>query len=177
MSQDTMLSISGLSINTIIVDSIVQSVFSCLKMCNRSVRVTGISKIPIQLQSAPVTGMIGANGKCTGFISVTMPTHVAKETVSGLTMEECKEINAQVIDGIGEITNIIAGGIKSRLYDTSWSINSITVPSVILGNNYHISYSKGIEYYGITFELDDPNTISIHDRVFVVDTALIISSS
>ena len=146
-------------------------------MCDLKMRVVGITKIPIQLPDAPVTGLIGLSGKCTGFISITMPERVATLAVSGLSMEEYKTINAQVIDGVGEITNIIAGGLKTKLYNTPWMVNNITVPSVILGDHYNISYSKGIEYCGVTFEVDDPDTLSIHSRVFTVNASLIQAAS
>jgi chemotaxis protein CheX len=146
-------------------------------MCDLKMRVVGVTKIPIHLPDAPVTGMIGLSGKCTGFISLTMPNRVATLAVSGLSMEEYTTVNAQVVDGVGEITNIIAGGLKTKLYNTPWMINNITVPSVILGTNYNISFTKGIEYCGITFEIDDPDTMSIQDRVFMVSTSLIQATS
>jgi chemotaxis protein CheX len=177
MSQDSIAEIHGLTVNTLITNSIMTSVESCLQMCDLKMRVVGITKIPIHLPDAPVTGMIGLSGKCTGFISLTMPNRVATLAVSGLSMEEYTTINAQVVDGVGEITNIIAGGLKTKLYNTPWMINNITIPSVILGTNYNISYTKGIEYYGITFEIDDPDTISIQDRVFMVSTSLIQATS
>jgi chemotaxis protein CheX len=124
-----------------------------------------------------VTGLIGLGAKVTGFISISMPERVATLAVSGLLMEEHKAVNAQVVDGIGEITNVIAGGLKTRLSTTPWMIGNITVPSVILGDHYNISYSKGIEYNGVTFEVDDPDTLSIHDRVFSVSASLIQTSS
>jgi chemotaxis protein CheX len=177
MSQDSVSEIKGLTVNSLITNSIITSVENCLQMCDLKMRVVGITRIPIQLPDAPVTGMIGLSGKCTGFISITMPNRVATLAVSGLSMEEYTAVNAQVIDGVGEITNIIAGGMKTRLYNTPWMINNITVPSVILGSNYHISYSKGIEYCGITFEVDDPDTLVIQDRVFMVNTSLIQATS
>ncbi|MDR1140459.1 MAG: chemotaxis protein CheX [Planctomycetaceae bacterium] len=177
MSQDSVSEIHSLTVNTLITNSIIQSVESCLQMCDLKMRVVGITKIPIHLPDAPVTGMIGLSGKCTGFISLTMPNRVATLAVSGLSMEEYTTVNAQVVDGVGEITNIIAGGLKTKLYNTPWMINNITIPSVILGSNYNISYTKGIEYCGITFEIDDPETISIQDRVFMVNTSLIQATS
>ena len=169
--------IKGLSLNALIVNSMIASVESCLQMCELKIRVVGVTKIPVQLPKAPITGLIGLSGKCTGFISISMPEHVATLAVSRLSMEEYKTINAQVVDGIGEITNIVAGGLKTKLFNTAWSVNHITIPSVILGDNYNISYSKGIEYCGVTFEVDDPDTITIHDRVFMVNTSLIKTSS
>ncbi|MDR2438609.1 MAG: chemotaxis protein CheX [Planctomycetaceae bacterium] len=177
MSQDSVSEIRGLTINTLITNSIIMSVESCLQMCDLKTRVVGITKIPIHLPDAPVTGMIGLSGKCTGFLSLTMPNRVATLAVSGLSMEEYTTVNAQVVDGVGEITNIIAGGLKTKLYNTPWMINNITVPSVILGSNYNISYTKGIEYCGITFEIDDPETMSIQNRVFMVNTSLIQATS
>ena len=177
MSQETAAEIKGLSVNTLITNSIIVSVESCLQMCDLKIRVVGITKIPIQLPQAPVTGMIGLSGKCTGFLSMTMPERVATQAVSGLSMEEYTAVNGQVLDGVGEMTNIIAGGLKSRLCNTAWSISNITIPSVILGSNYHISYTKGIEYCGITFEIDDPDSLNIQDRVFMVNTSLIQATS
>jgi chemotaxis protein CheX len=174
---ETSTEIKGLSLNPLITNSIIQSVESCFQMCDLKMRVVGVTRIPIQLPNTPVTGMIGLSGKCTGFISLTMPERVATLAVSGLSMEEYKTINAQVIDGVGEITNIIAGGLKTKLYNTPWMINNITVPSVILGTNYNISYSKGIEYSGISFEVDDPDSLMIQDRVFMVNTSLIQATS
>lgn len=178
MSHETVSSeIKGLTINPLITNAIIQSVENCLQMCDLKVRVVGITKIPIQLPDAPVTGMIGLSGKCTGFLSVTMPERVATLAVSGLSMEEYTTVNAQVIDGVGEMTNIIAGGLKTKLYNTPWTISNITIPSVILGSNYHLSFSKGIEYCGITFEVDDPDTMIIRNRVFMVNTSLIQTTS
>jgi chemotaxis protein CheX len=172
MSDTVVAEVKGLSLNSLVVNSLIASVENCMQMCDLKVRVSGVTKIPIQLPDAPVTALIGMSGKCTGFISVSMPERVATLSVSGLLMEEHKVIDAQVIDGVGEITNIIAGGLKTKLFNTPWMVNNITVPSVILGDHYNISYSKGIEYCGVSFEVDDPDTLTIHGRVFMVNTSL-----
>ena len=172
MSDTAVSEIQGLSLNSLVVNALITSVEACLQMCDMKVRVVGITKIPVQLPDAPVTGLIGLSGKCTGFISVTMPERVATLAVSGLLLEEHKVIDAQVVDGIGEITNVIAGGLKTKLYNTPWTVNNITVPSVILGSHYNISYARGIEYCSVTFEVDDPDTLTIQGRVFMVNTSL-----
>jgi len=174
---DTGTEIKGLSLNSLIVNSIITSVEGCLQMCDIKARVAGVTKIPIQLPQAKVTGLIGLSGKCTGFITLAMPERVSLLAVSGLLMEEHKAINGQVIDGVGEMTNVVAGGLKTRLANTPWVISSITIPSVILGSQYNISYSKGIEYCSVTFEVDDPDTLSIHERVFMVNASLIQATS
>ena len=177
MSDSTIAEIKGFSLNSLIVNSLIGSVESCLQMCDLKIRVVGVTKIPVQLPDAPVTGLIGLSGKCTGFISLSMPNRVATLAVSGLLMEEHKVVDAQVIDGVGEMTNVIAGGLKTKLSPTPWMIGNITIPSVIIGSSYNISYAKGIEYCGITFEVDDPDSISIQDKVFSVTTSLIQAPS
>jgi chemotaxis protein CheX len=174
MSENTSIAeVKGLSLNSLVVNSVITSVEDCLRMCDLSIRVVGITKIPVQLPEANITGLIGLGGKCTGFVSLSLPERVATLAVSGLLMEEYKTINAQVIDGVGEITNIIAGGLKTRLSNTPWTVGNLTIPSVILGERYDISYSKGIEYCGVSFEVDDPDTLTVHGRIFMVSTSLI----
>ncbi len=164
--------IRGLSVNYPVVNAIIQAVEGCFQMCDTKMHVVGITKIPTQLPNAGVTGMIGMSGKCTGFLTMNLPERVALVAVAGLLQDEFTKLDHQVVDGVGELTNIVAGGLKTRLYNTPWMIGNITVPSVILGSNYHISYSKGIEYCSVTFEVDDPETLSIQDRVFMVSTSL-----
>lgn len=172
MSDTPASEVKGLILNSLVVNSLITSVENCFQMCDLKVRVAGVTKIPILLPDAPITAMIGMSGKCTGFISVTMPVRVATLSVSGLLMEEHKIIDAQVVDGVGEITNVIAGGLKTKLYNTPWMVNNITIPSVILGERYNISFAKGIEYCGVSFEVDDPDTLTMHERIFMVNTSL-----
>ncbi|MGL6197203.1 MAG: chemotaxis protein CheX [Thermoguttaceae bacterium] len=170
MSETTGL--NSFSINTTITNSIILSVESCFSMCELKVRVVGLSRIPSSLPAGNVTGMIGMNGKCTGFLTITMPERVATLAVSGLLQDEFPKINSQVLDGVGELTNIVCGGLKTRLYNTPWMIGNITIPSIIVGSNYNIAYSKGIEFGAVTFEIDDPETLTIQDRIFLVTTSL-----
>lgn len=166
------LNIPGLKANPTIIGAMIAAVESCFSMCDLAVRPVGITTIPSSLPNGKVTGMIGANGNCTGFMMVNFPERVATQAVSGLLQDEFSILNHQVIDGVGELTNIISGGIKSKLASTPWSISSITVPSVIVGSHYDIAFSRGIEYTSITIEVDDPETMTIMDRVFMVTTSL-----
>lgn len=164
--------LKGFTLNTVVINAIVQSVEHCFSMCELKTRVMGLSKIPIALPKAAITGIVGMNGKCTGFLTLSLPERVATLAVSGMLQDEFSKLNNQVLDGIGEMTNIICGGVKTRLYNSAWMVDSITIPSVILGENYNIAHSKGIEFLSVTFEIDDPDTLMTHDRVFMVTTSL-----
>ena len=117
MSEDT--AIKGFSANTTITNALIQSVEACFAMCDLKVRVVGVTKIPTSIPNGLVTGMIGMNGKCTGFMTIEMTERASTLSVSGLLQDEFRTINSQVIDGVGELTNIIAGGIKSKLFNTA----------------------------------------------------------
>ena len=101
-------------------------------MCGITARCVGVSTVPVREQGN-VTGLIGVHGKVSGFFTVNMAERVAVRAVGGLLQEEFKELNSQVVDGAGEIANLVVGGIKSALASSKWGFTQITVPSVIVG--------------------------------------------
>ena len=119
---------------------------NCLTMCDARARCVGVSAIPTS-DPGSVTGMIGVHGDVSGFITV----NLAREGRPGgrrraVAGPASTSLDHQVIDGVGEITNIIAGGIKNGLAGTPWGFSHVTVPSVIVGRNYQIAYAKGLQY-------------------------------
>jgi chemotaxis protein CheX len=163
--------IQTFSANELIVGSVIKAVQNCLTMCDVTAKVVGVSTVPVDAGGV-VTGMIGVHGKVTGFVSVSLPERAALLAVSGLLQDEFPQLNHQVVDGVGEITNIITGGIKTGLAGKEWSFQNMTVPSVVVGRNYHIAYAKGIEYSNVSFEMDDPETLTIQDRLFQVTISM-----
>lgn len=141
-------------------------------MCNLTARCVGVSAVPAA-ERGLVTGMIGVHGKVSGFISVTMSERLAIRAVEGLLQEKFDGLSSQVVDGVGEIANIIVGGIKGALASTPWSFPHMTVPSVIVGQGYHISYAKGLEFLCTTFEHDDPEAFLLDDRLMQVSISLL----
>ena len=117
--------------------------------------------------------MIGVHGKVSGFVTVNMSERFGIAAVEGLLQEKYGELSSQVVDGVGEITNIIVGGIKSALSGTKWSFSNITVPSVIVGKGYQIAYAKGLDFLSISFEHDDPEAIMLEDRLMQVSISLL----
>ena len=91
----------------------------------------------------------------------------------GLLQEEVDKLTHQVIDGVGEITNIVAGGIKKGLNGTPWGFTHVTVPSVIVGQHYRIAYAKGLDYLSATFEQENQETTVLDDRLVQVAISLV----
>lgn len=163
---------SSLIANQDLFRAITAGVESCLTMCDSSVKCVGMSTIPTR-DAGIVTGMIGVHGQVSGFITVNMAEHVARKAIAGLLQDEFDKLTPQVIDGVGEMTNIIAGGVKSVLAKTPWSFSHVTVPSVIIGQNYQIAYATGLEYLSVTFEQKNEETLLLDDRLMKVAISLI----
>ncbi|MCC6127081.1 MAG: chemotaxis protein CheX [Pirellulales bacterium] len=124
-------------------------------------------------ETGSVTGLIGVHGNVSGFITVNMAEQVALAAVGGLLQEPCPRLSNQVVDGVGELTNIISGGIKKGLYGSPWLFSHITVPSVIIGRNYQIAYAKGLQYLSVAFEHQTDDALLLADRLMQVAISLI----
>ena len=162
----------GFALDAQMFKAIRDSVGNALTMCNERARCVGVSAVPSH-EPGLITGMIGVHGKVSGFVTVNMSERVAIKAVSGLIQEELALLSPQVIDGVGEITNIIVGGIKAALSNSAWSFPYMTVPSVIVGNGYSIAYAKGLEFLCATFEHLDPDSVMLEDRIMQVSISLL----
>ncbi len=152
--------------------ALVDAVDSCLTMCDTRARCVGVSTVPVR-EPGIVTGIIGVHGEVSGFVTVNMSEQAAMAIVSGLLQERCSTLSNQVIDGVGEVTNIIAGGIKKGLAGSAWAFSQVTVPSVIVGQNYQIAYAKGINFLAATFEHQDGQSVLLDHRLIHVAISLI----
>lgn len=164
--------IPALNADPIQLKAITDSVDSCLAMCDMPVKCVGVSTVPVRDQGS-ITGIIGVHGNVSGFITINMPEPVAKALVSGLLQDHFDQLSHQVVDGVGEIANIVAGGIKKGLFGSPWGFSNVTVPSVIIGQNYQIAYAKGLEYLCVTFEQDNVDALLLSDRLLQVAISLI----
>jgi CheY-specific phosphatase CheX len=93
--------------------------------------------------------------------------------VGGLLQDSFDALTGQVVDGVGELTNIIAGGIKKGVLGSPWAFNNVTVPSVIVGRNYQIAFCRGLEYLSVTFEQENDDAVLLEDRLLQVAVSLI----
>jgi chemotaxis protein CheX len=166
-------SLPGIKINLTLLAAINDAAQKGISMCGSKIRCVGVSSVPTQ-ETGVVTGMIGVHGNASGFVTVNMAERFAICAVEGLLGESFGKLCSQVVDGVGEIANIIAGGIKSALSKTDLSFSNITVPSVIVGQNFTIAYARGLEFLTVTFEHDDVEAIRLEDRTMQVSISLLV---
>jgi chemotaxis protein CheX len=159
-------------VNATLLTAVTSAVQGAFTMCGLTARCVGASSVPVR-EGGKITGMIGVHGKVSGFITVNMTDHIAVRAVNSLLQENYTELNAQVVDATGEITNMVVGGIKSSLANTKWAFLQITVPSVIVGQGYSIAYARGLEFLNVIFENDDKDALLLEDRLIQVSVSLL----
>lgn len=153
--------------NSTLAEAVVGSVEKALTMCGTSARCVGIAAVPMR-ERGLVTGIIGVHGRVSGFITVNMSEVMAISVVEGLLQENFGKLTSQVVDGAGEVTNMICGGIKSYLAKTPFSFQGITVPSIIVGEGYQMAFARGLEFVSATFEHDNSDAVMLEDRLLSV---------
>ena len=100
-----------------------------------------------------VSGIIGLGGEAVGAVVLNFPETVAITAVSKFVGEEYTTINASVVDGVGELTNIIAGDAKNRLIQKGYKFE-IGLPKMVTGRNYITAQNKSVPCIVISFTSD-----------------------
>jgi chemotaxis protein CheX len=149
-----------------------QSLSKAFVMCGLKARMVGLSRVPAN-EHGLITGMIGVHGKVSGFVTVNLSETMAVKAVEGLIQDKFGKLTPQVVDGTGEITNLVAGGVKSQLAGSNWAFAQITVPSVIVGKGYQIAYARSLEFLAVTFEVEDSSILMLEDRLVHVSLSLL----
>ena len=98
-----------------------------------------------------VTGIIGLAGEATGSVVLNFPAEVAMAAVGSFVGEVYSDISSDVVDGVGELTNIVAGDSKNRLSQKGYSFD-IGLPKIVVGRNYVTAQSKAVPCIVILFK-------------------------
>ena len=95
-----------------------------------------------------VSAIIGLAGDTRGAVVLSFSRETAIKIVSKMEGHEYKMLGNDVLDGVGELVNIIAGNAKQDLLDFRIEIS---LPGVITGNSYKIRWPEGIPVVAIPF--------------------------
>ena len=88
-----------------------------------------------------VNGIIGLSGKAVGTIVLSFETGVALQAASSLLMCDAHELNDDVVDAVGELTNMVAGAAKAKLDQYEMSIS---LPNVVVGNTIDVRFPSTV---------------------------------
>lgn len=88
---------------------------------------------------ADISGIIGiVSESFNGSVIISFPEATFLKVMSGMLGEEFTEINKDILDGAGEITNMIFGHAKIILNEKGYGIKT-ALPSVVHGKNHVLS--------------------------------------
>ena len=90
-----------------------------------------------------VSGIIGFTGEANGTVSVSFDESCILRIVSSMFGEGIAEMNSEIIDAAGEITNMISGQARQKLEEAGRIFHG-SIPTVVTGKNHKlISMTKG----------------------------------
>jgi len=129
-----------------------QEVFSTMVMMD----ATGDYPLqePVNRFQCSITGMVGFAGRYSGVISIHCPVGLAKKITSAMLGIDCDEINEDLNDAIGEIANMLGGGVKQVLSKGGLDVK-LSIPTVISGEDYTVNSLSDIDCVVIPFKIED----------------------
>jgi chemotaxis protein CheX len=85
-----------------------------------------------------ISSVIGLSGVVKGAVIISMKTELSVKLTQLLTGDVHTEIDADVVDAIGEINNIISGNIKPKIPNGEKIV--ISIPTIIKGKEHSIAW-------------------------------------
>ena len=95
-----------------------------------------------------VSGIIGLSGQAQGTVVLSLDKSVALQATATMLMCETTEINSDVVDAVGELTNMVAGSAKAQL--TEYKL-SISLPGVIKGVGHEVCFPSDVKPICVPF--------------------------
>lgn len=110
------------------------------------------------IQTEDVIGVIGLSGGLKGAVLMTMQTEVAYKAVGAFLMEEINEVNADLLDGFGELLNIIAGAAAAKL--EGYNVK-LAIPTVVHGQGQQMFAKESSPWVLIPMKFPDFGSFNI----------------
>ncbi|MBN1910811.1 MAG: chemotaxis protein CheX [Pirellulales bacterium] len=99
----------------------------------------------------PVSGVIGLTGKAVGTVVLNLSENVALKAAATLLLTEMPSINDEVLDAVGELTNMVTGAAKAELEEYELKVS---LPNVITGANHEIHFPSDVTPVCVPFETE-----------------------
>jgi chemotaxis protein CheX len=100
-----------------------------------------------------VSAMIGLSGSSlTAMLGIHCPMEVGLAIAGAMLGMDIEEIDSDVKDALGEIANMLAGGLKERLAGIDDTL-SLAIPTTVAGKSYNITAPKGYQQELIPFTI------------------------
>ena len=96
-----------------------------------------------------IMGIIGISGDVAGTLILSLRDETALCATEALLGERPADVSDDVLDAVGEVTNMIAGSAKSQMKGVS---ANISLPNVIVGSEHRIKFPSKLTPISINFD-------------------------
>lgn len=107
--------------------------------------------------SGEVTGIMGFAGDKKGTMAISFKREGAIFVFSTLVGDECEGVTPDVVDAIGELTNIISGQARKELEKANLNLKA-AIPMVIVGDQIEMNFITKIPIICLPFHFDVKNS-------------------
>lgn len=95
-----------------------------------------------------LSGIIGFTGKVQATVVISLDKEVAFAVAEAFLGDKPNTINADVLDLVGELSNMIAGGAREKLNISGVGLG---LPTAISGKDHIVCFDQGIEITHVPF--------------------------
>ena len=106
-----------------------------------------------QILGCHVSSAIGLSGDISAMLNIHCPGHIGMAIAGAMLGMELEEVDGDVKDTLGEIANMVAGGIKERFASENLNL-VLAIPTTICGKSYSISSPSRSNRVIIPFNLE-----------------------
>jgi chemotaxis protein CheX len=101
-----------------------------------------------------ITGVISISGNYNGTVSITYSEKLILHAVSVMFGEEMTEINDEIKDAVGELTNMISGQATTKLADLGTSLKA-ELTDVVMGSQHPLEHISGRPVIAMSYQTDN----------------------
>jgi chemotaxis protein CheX len=106
--------------------------------------------------SAEVTGIMGLVGDAKGTICLSFTKNGALFVYRTLMGDDHNDIDAEVVDAIGELTNITSGQARKEFEKSNINLKA-AIPTVVVGKNVELNFICALPIISLPFHFQTEN--------------------
>jgi chemotaxis protein CheX len=107
-----------------------------------------------------VVGLVGFGGTMSGLVAFYTTLDAAQEIAGSMLGVSPAEVNGEMPDAIGEVTNMIAGGFRLKLAERGETL-AISIPSVTVGSDFYTKYASDVRRVLCPFRMEGDKEVCV----------------
>ena len=128
------------------------------KMLSLQVETVDLDAVQIQ-EANKIVGSVGFAGKVVGCLNIHVETALAKTITANMIGEDPGDMeDEEILDMVGELSNMIGGDVKSRLCDAGLPC-SLSIPTTTSGTDFIIDSTGWIKHEQLALQSKDHSAL------------------